>query len=310
MSNEPRKHHYVPQGYLKFFAIKQKKVWKTTVIDKVLKKSYVSNIEDVAVARDYNRDTSKNDEFYWEKYYSQAVESYLPKIIGNVIAITQLTQDKKCVLNNDLKSKLARIICIQMLRTPTMRNRNFKIAKQASLKVINDFKKEYYNRLSSSQKRAIHSFTFNENFYKQNELPFINDETRLTRFENFLFERNWVIYRNPFSKQVPFITSDNPVTFYNYGKKSSELKDNGLLVDDTVINFPLNENLMLCLYAPTHWMLNVVEYNNCVIDLQWTENDLKYVVLTNDIQIKQCYRQAFTKTMSTNIINGFINKLV
>jgi hypothetical protein len=307
MSNQPRKHHYVPQCYLRYFARQHKNVWQTTVIDKFSNKIFPCNIEDVAAEHDYNRDKSKSDEFFWEKYYAKTVETDLPITFNNLIGITGLTQNEKPVLNDELKRKLSRIICIQMLRTPTMRNRNYNIAQSTAHEWIKEFKKENYRYLSSSQKQSVNRIKFNDDFYRQVELPFINDENRLNRFEKFLLERIWIIYRNPFYQYLPFITSDNPVNFYNFNKNSGNLADNGLLVNDTVINFPIIGQLLLCLYAPTNWLFHTKDFNNCVVDLQDNEKDLLYIVTTNRNQLKQCKRQAYTQATSKEIIRTFLS---
>ena len=49
-----RKHHYVPQRYLKLFSVSHKKVPQLTVFDRVRKKVYKAGIDNVAAQRDFN----------------------------------------------------------------------------------------------------------------------------------------------------------------------------------------------------------------------------------------------------------------
>src|SRR3712207_487742 len=50
-----RRHHYVPQCYLKAFAVKRGKAMQTRVFDAVQRKQYLTNIINVAVELDFNR---------------------------------------------------------------------------------------------------------------------------------------------------------------------------------------------------------------------------------------------------------------
>lgn len=49
-----RKHHYVPQCYLKLFSVSHKKIPQITVFDRERKKVYKAGIDNVAAQRDFN----------------------------------------------------------------------------------------------------------------------------------------------------------------------------------------------------------------------------------------------------------------
>jgi len=296
MSTQPRKHHYVPQGYLRIFSYKNNDHYKIKVFDKISQSFYFSNIENVAAQRDYNRDITKEDEFFWEKYFATTVEATIPHVLGNIIAASNLASNCSVILNDDLKLQLSKIIITQLLRTPTMRSRNKSIAHQSREQVLKNFKKEYYKILSPHQKQLINNLRFDDENYKSFELSFINDPKRLDKFTHFLLQRYWVVYRNPFSHFIPFITSDHPVNFYNYSKHSEKIGDSGLAVDDTVINYPICNNLLLCLYTPTHWMQCTQQFNNCVVDLNENEKNYWYIIQTNQLQYLNAYCLVFYKS--------------
>lgn len=77
--SEPIRHHYVPQGYLRFFARHEQKKKKTThwvlVYDKQNNKLYNKSISEVAAEKNYNRIAQtplvqlppENDPLYYEK---------------------------------------------------------------------------------------------------------------------------------------------------------------------------------------------------------------------------------------------------
>src|SRR5919201_1126923 len=50
-----RRHHYVPQFYLKGFAVARKKAHQLTVFDRKSRKSFSTATENVAVEKDFNR---------------------------------------------------------------------------------------------------------------------------------------------------------------------------------------------------------------------------------------------------------------
>lgn len=56
MSEEPRHHHYIPQGYLRGFAQKRtSKLWQTYATDLEAQRSYLTNVRNVCGERDFMR---------------------------------------------------------------------------------------------------------------------------------------------------------------------------------------------------------------------------------------------------------------
>lgn len=130
--SEPKKHHYVPRAYLRFFAQENKPgIYQIAVFDKISGRSYASNIDNVAEEKNYNRVEidrfnmsvpNKNPLFY-ERLYPQIIEDKIPTIIQRSISAFTLTNAGKPVIADNLKADLAKMLAIQTMRTP--RNRTF-----------------------------------------------------------------------------------------------------------------------------------------------------------------------------------------
>ncbi len=110
--SEPKRHHYVPQTYLRGFADNEK-VW---VYDKLENKYYSPSLENVAVISNYYSlvyEGEKNNDI--ERYFAQMESDIKPIIekIENKERPTQLEKDK-----------LALFIAYQFVRVPSYENQN------------------------------------------------------------------------------------------------------------------------------------------------------------------------------------------
>ena len=91
------------------------------------------------------------------------------------------------------------------------------------------------------------------------------------------------------SKTYPFITSDNPIIFYNYLSGEKGFGYNGLARHGTIIIYPLTKELLLVLY-PNHLLFNGIKY---ISDKLIFLNDELFIKKINDLQYTQCYRQIY-----------------
>jgi len=288
--NEPRRHHYVPRVYLQNFAIQHQNEWKVMVKDKVKNEQYSTNIKNVAVEKDFYRTNSKEDEFYWEHYYAEQIETLISSAFGRLITACTLSVDKSCVIDNELKLKFAKIICSQLLRTKKAREMQFEIGQRTAENVLRTVRKELEGLLSDEQVNYLDNFKYDEMMNKGITLPIINENDRINRFIDYLLRRYWVVYKNANYKINPLITSDHPVIFYNTVTRETDFSSNGLGVPQTVIFFPINPELIIGLYAQEVYFNIMAELNNKMIIV----DEIPFVMKLNRIQYEQCYRQTYS----------------
>lgn len=98
MNNEPKKHHYLPQSYLKGFQIENtKKNPKIYIYEKDNRKTpYIAAIKDTACIRDYHtiKVNDKNDRTSIESMFSN-IENEIIQNIRRVINENHISDDSK-----------------------------------------------------------------------------------------------------------------------------------------------------------------------------------------------------------------------
>ena len=288
-AKEPRRHHYVPRTYLKNFAIKEKNEWRIMVMDKIKNQPYSANIKDVAVEKDFYRIDSKEDEFYWEHYYAEQIESLIPTTFNKLIATCTLSVNNSNVIDAETKLKLAKIICSQLLRTKKSRESQFEIGQRTANNVLESVRKQFEGLLSNEKIAYLDNFIYDEMLNKTMSLPIINDRDRINRFVEILQNRYWVVYKNIKYNTSPLITSDHPVAFYNIITRETDFSTNGLGIPHTAIFFPINRELILGLYTQDMYFNTMFRLNNKMLIV----DDVPFVMKLNRIQYEQCYRQAY-----------------
>lgn len=287
--NEPRKHHYVPQTYLKNFCIpgKAKKIY---VYDKINNKKFETSIQDIAAERDFYRVNDREDACYWEHYYSQEFETKYPYVIQTITAVCTLSIHNAIVLDLALKESLASMICVQLLRTKKARENHFEVGKRVSIETLEQLKTSLKSHINQEQKECLNKFQLTEEQFKGINLPIINDVDRLKRLTEYILNKNWMIYFNAGFDKVPYITSDHPVCYYNVASQNTGFEDNGLAVSTTIILFPITSKIAIALYPRDLYFGSLSEFDGRMIVV----NDDKFIKWLNAMQIEQCYRQVYS----------------
>lgn len=102
MNNIPRRHHIVPQCYLKYFVNDNGKI---KVFDKVKFCEYYASPKDLAVKRDFYRDYLRSNELIWEEFYSMNVESSLPETFEKIINRSTHLKSTERILTDEVKNE-------------------------------------------------------------------------------------------------------------------------------------------------------------------------------------------------------------
>lgn len=286
MNKYTKNQHVVPRAYLRYFANQNKKGYYVNVIDKNKTELFKSNIFNVASHR-YFYEVEGMPDNYWEKEYNK-IESKITIVFNNIITASNLLCDKSIVLNDVFKDELCEILISQVLRTKNAREYFDKIGKDLSFNMISEIEKNLNNVLSEEHLKVLEKYKDNDDFVHQVELERFNNKRFMLKCARYLRDKVWVIYKNT-NKHNPFVTSDNPVIFYNYLNRNIGFGYNGLSKSETTIFYPLTRNLLLALYPP-HLLFNgITKIANKIVHI----NEDSFVTKINNLQYNNCYRQVY-----------------
>jgi hypothetical protein len=239
-------HHYLPQCYLKNFSIdvKQKQIF---VVDALRKKSFTSNIKNVAMERDFNRtDFEDVDNYFIEKELSK-FESGLASALKNIAqGGAFINQTKDYILN---------FIALLSVRTPLMRAHftnmhSTAIERVMDISLSSEKRWEQIQEKYSSEERI--GYKEAKEFYESKKYKITVDQDYLIQSEfklastilSCLYPRNWQLITTTANDDL-FLTSDHPVSLrWDYPDKIPAIfrHSPGFAVRDTTVYFPLTKH--------------------------------------------------------------------
>ena len=210
MNNIPRRHHIVPQCYLKYFVNDSGKI---KVFDKLKICEYYASPKDLAVRRDFYRDYLRSNELIWEEFYSMNVENSLPETFEKIINKSTKLKSTEKILVDEVKNKMSKIIITQLFRTEKWRRHSYN-SFSPKIPLILKNTKEKLDLLKERTGETYISKTGLEAFAKNQYLELANHEIILNISCQILIDRNWILIRSKLYDKKIF-TSDNPVVLYN-----------------------------------------------------------------------------------------------
>ena len=304
---ESYRHHFVPQVYLRFFAKERetkKGEYYLYVYDTIQDKTFPSNVKDIGYKNDYNRvliskylpPVPDGNELYYEKKFQELIENDWNSIVHQFTAACTMTTSKK-KLSYDMKFMLAKLIIIQSLRTPDAR----KITRSIGLKrrqelfdelnpIIQNSQREDFIQAFSNLEKA---FSFDDEHSKSFHLWATTDNTRIDRLAKLIVQnRIWMVYRSPDIIHFPFITSDNPVVFYDPTLNKYGIVPNGIDTNTTIIGFPVTPQYYIITY---HKKSPLCDVDNEIGD-ECVTIEPEIIRVLDRHQTNQCYRQVYIPT--------------
>jgi hypothetical protein len=246
-----RRHHFVPQCYLKNFAVPRKKgAPEIVVFDRIGHKSYRQGINNVAFERDFNRvDVEGVDIDAFEKAMSK-FETDLEPVLQRIIQAESLE-------NQDDRATLLAFIGLLVMRNPRLRE-NIRGFHERVSKIIMDLslatpqrwnhqveaaKAAGYMRPDTDADYARMKAFIDGGRYKikvSNNWQMTLEMGTFGRVVPLLFERRWVLIRAA-TDCAGFITSDHPVCLtWSEPKGRAPI---GLGLRGTEILFPISPRL-------------------------------------------------------------------
>ena len=283
-----RRQHYVPKVYLKFFSRRKKNNYYISVIDKDKDSFFTVNIENIACCN-YFYEVNTKTENYWEMYYSKNIESSLPSVFNNLIAGATLSQNNTNILSENAKKEMSKIILSQISRTRKSKEFYSNIENNIKLQFMNTISKESDYELSIAQKEILDKIMNNNDLIRDIELTTVNSKKLLDKGTQCLMDKIWIIYKNLNYKICPFITSDHPVVYYNILNSKTDLESNGVALNSTIIQYPINSQLLLVLYPRHIFFGKLQQFDNKIIHIK--ENN--FVLRVDKLQYEQCYKQVY-----------------
>lgn len=293
MSEEFKKQHIVPQSYLSRFAVHKKA--DTAIMgvrlqcDTVPKpKFFLSSASDVAYRNNYYDTYARQDEKFWEHYMDRNFDRLCGKPLENIISSIMLSLHNERVLTVQHKDVLARIILSQSIRVPTV----FEGQLKRSDEILSSYKESLikkYPNLDSGKIEAIKNIEFSTDDRKNIVLEAMFDQVRFDNFCDILKQKTWVVYYNSIADEIPYVTSDNPVMYAEFGGRKDGLIKIGLLSERLVVLFPITPRLLIGIYSPELYFGMLSRYDSKVVCI----DDAKFVIKLNASIINQSYVHSF-----------------
>jgi hypothetical protein len=310
--DKPHKHHFVPCVYLKYFAKqKDKKNYIIYCINKGQTKIFPTNTRDVAMEYEYNTVKSskylpaipEGDELYYENKYKEIIEDNWDSIVNNFTAHLTMTCNAS-PLQRETKLQLGKLMIIQLLRTPQARKltneRGYNSCQKVFKKLTPIINEIGDKKILKSYNKLKREFRYTDDFAKSAHLLATTDEQRIEKLAKILIcTRVWFVYKNPNYKVFPFITSDNPVVFYNPISNEYGLGPNGIDNPYTITIFPVTPKYLIITFHK-HSPLGLFAHNmqdechNIGDELVYTMNKHQFIQCTRQIYIPPEYGEQFS----------------
>ncbi len=227
----PAIQHYVPRFLLKNFCTGKKlKLW---AYDKSTRKSFETNIQNIAGERD----------FYEAKIGAGvlSLEDGLSSMEGKTAAIIDriLAQQSIGDLSNDERLQIAVFVAIQIRRVPNQREHliaiNAGMRKALGDRDIDPELIEGWADITPEEAKAMSLMMLAE----PNELP------------RHILDKTWLLFNT--DAATPFYISDNPVAMQNLIEPKGPLRGNlGLAVPGIEVYLPISSTMVLGFYCRSH----------------------------------------------------------
>lgn len=255
MANEARHHHYIPQCYLRGFAVGSGKRCRITVANLESQIFFETNPRNVGGVRDFNR-------VELEGFKPDALEGMLANFEGQVAtAIRNVAQSSK--FEGDDRIAILNLLALLAVRSPENRE-NFRQFEEDVMKKMLGLSlasKERWEAQMKAMKKAgkglKEEISYEEvrAFYEADQYDILmNNEHHLSlEFKGFeavlplLVARKWKLYTTT-EHEGCFITTDRPVVItWNHPEDIPVMmRDSpGLGMADTEIQFPVTRDHLL-----------------------------------------------------------------
>lgn len=273
--------HYVPRLYLKNFSVSKNNTCYVFVKQKYGKRIFETNIENIAVEKNFYTVEKLKDKNTWEKFYANTVEPQFNSQLNKIIlkCSNMLLVDGVKIINDQDKQELALDLAIQIMRGKIVRNKEIELYNKLSPGILDSIEyKKFKQTREYCEKLLKNKDTFKEVVYRLT----MNSDL-IKKLTNVLYNKGWVLFQTV--DNAEFITSDSPLMVINGNRLDATPFKNGLALDDTVISFPISPDLLLMLYSKNKFFGYFNNNDGCRF---WIDKEINFVHTINYLQYEQC----------------------
>ena len=251
MGKEFVNQHIVPKRYLDRFSSKidGKNIIGTRFYVHGKPKFFLDSTSNVGYIKNFYDVKDRDDPKYWEHFFAEEIDTLCGSEMENIISSATLSQNNKIVLSYHAKEVLSKVIIAQMMRVPSSFDHVKKIYPKIEKNIIDSYSFIIPKSLLNKYGNKIKDKTHNAQWQKEQFLNHSFAPENFERYCNLVFDGIWVVYVNTLRKEIPFITSDNPVLVEGIGTSQIGLFQNGLANPTTCIFFPLSPEIAVANYS-------------------------------------------------------------
>ena len=294
--------HTVPKAYLKHFAdVVRKGQYYLHMYDRAIGKVVHTNINNVAIERDFYTLDALEDPMEWENFYSKQIEP-IQATVGTALierANSCLTRNRSIVFPPNVQASLAMLMVYQLYRGRAARKFAEQLSAQTIPETVADIREKVGDASIVAFDEAINRIISNPKYIKPLLAEVMTDPKRLQNIAAyFIRTRIWVLYRIIGNRE--FITSDNPVMFVNNQTGDPMPYHNGLARSTTATFYPISPQLLLATYAKDNGLSLYESIDKRIVFID-AERDARFIDSHNKWQYQQCDRQVFAS--SENVLD-------
>lgn len=296
--------HYVPRSYLKYFANKKSKDnYQIYVFDKIDKKGgFPTNTKNVASEGYFynlpldlmpNSELLNNEQII-EDFFSQSIEGRFESLLNNIRTRYTLSPNpnQREAITNKEKVELSFLFTFQYLRTKDFRE-TYLTGQDKFIQALND--SLIFKKYGKHIDEKIHR---HKEFDSIRHAEFMFNEETLMKFSSVFLNHIWLVMVN--NTDLPFYTSDSPITKYAHKKSNGLMSNSGLASPGIEITFPISSKLSISILERSFFnKLSLTGIENTFYAI----NDRKDIIFYNWLQVINSYRQVYCKENSFEIIN-------
>jgi hypothetical protein len=246
-----RKHHYVPQCYLKGFAVEREPVRQVQVFDRVSRKTFVASIANIAAEKDFN---TVDLEGHAPDVFEQIISSFETELALSLdrIRSTESFEDQ------DDRTNVLNLIAVLAVRHPGQRENYRHFHERISKSIMSGLVSSRRMWESTIRKASVAGYISpdadtdyermkdyvlegNYRIHLPNEMHMKAELAGVDAILPYLGGRGWMLVNTP-PRSGGFVTSDRPVSLIWSEPRRGPI---GFGLRGTEVIFPLSNRLAL-----------------------------------------------------------------
>lgn len=252
MKGENKRHHYVPQCYLKNFTSNGKSLWVYNK-QKAENKIYQQAISNICCKDDfYSLEGIYSNKLLIEKeYFSKNIEPIFSNMLNDIIQKgSKYLEDKitGLILTPEEKYQFAYLLSIQWLRTPYQRHKIYDISSDIMSQMIRIFKEGMAIETGNESIRDLDVRPGINPIIEQADIGYMNNDM-LDSYATALSSNYWEFF---ITRGDYVYTSDFPITVKMHIPNARPFFE-GLACEGSELTYPISKNICLTIWDKKHF---------------------------------------------------------